>query len=87
MLHGSQEPQTDATEGLEVDMVSRKVNPSSKSAPITASNYYQREVSSRTQELALESPGQKKFSMYALPSPSNASGGGVATQSTGLALL
>lgn len=75
------EPQTDATEGLEVDMFSRKVDPSSKSAPISASNYYKRQVSSRTQELAFESVGQKKLSMYALPAPSNVRGG--ATQLTG----
>lgn len=64
------DPQIDTTEMLEVDMGSRKIDPSSKSAPLSSSVYYQREAPSRTQELA-----HTKVSMYALPSPSNASAG------------
>ncbi|MCO5601635.1 hypothetical protein L7F22_055758 [Adiantum nelumboides] len=63
------EPQDGAAETPEVDMAPRKLDASSKSAPLFSSIYHQKETS-RILELSLEPSGQKKISMYALPSPS-----------------
>ncbi|KAI5068061.1 hypothetical protein GOP47_0016406 [Adiantum capillus-veneris] len=64
------ETQDGAAETPEVDMAPKKLDPTSKSAPISSSMYHQKETS-RILETSLEASGQKKLSMYALPSPSN----------------
>eukprot|EP00250_Pteridium_aquilinum_P004900 c15079_g2_i1 orf=398-2188(+) len=69
------EPQIDAADKLDVDMIPKRMDTSSKSAPISSSMYYQKETPSRAQEMPLETLGHnRKVSMYALPSPLNARG-------------
>lgn len=66
----------------EAEIVPRKLNANSKSAPISPSALYQKEAPTHIQEVPLQNPRHKKVSMYVLPSPSSASGR-LASQTTG----